>query len=154
MNGHGGAAIFEPLGGAASAGTDLSIDDAAADEAERRVCAAVLGGPPFILDLAVLREATVGAVGGAQAFAVVSDATFLHGYGYTPALALLESRVLTSASRLGSAAHTAQLTVFAIDVSEQRATFIWRRDSLPHDCFSLVAVPAPVGELGICVGVS
>lgn len=150
LSGLGGAAIFEPSGAvgaeALDATTTLSFEEAEAEAADRRLASAVLGGSPYIIDLAEVREATAHLAGGAPSFATVADAAFLHGYGYAPALAVLERRVLTSASRLGSAAHTSLLTVLALDAAEQRATFVWGRDALPHDCFALVPAPTPVGE--------
>lgn len=154
LNGHGGLSAFEAAsGGGASvvAESGLEYEEAAAEAGTQRLSAAILGGPPFIVDLAELRGAP--AAGGAVAtsssgFAIVSDVAFLHGYGYAPALAVLEKRVLTSASRLGSAAHTTHLSVVAVDAAERRATFLWGRDGLPHDCSGLAPVPAPIGEGG------
>ena len=154
LNGLGGAAAFEAAAAAASAASDdapftsAAFDEAEAEASERRLAAAVLGGAPFIVDLSELRAGAAGSsgAGGSPAgFGAVADVAFLHGYGYAPALALLEHRVLTSASRLGSAAHTAVLSVVALDAAEARVTPVWGRDGLPHDCFGLVPVPAPAG---------
>jgi hypothetical protein len=105
-------------------------------------------------------------------FAIVADITFLHGFGYCPAIAILEhrcapsslqehvvgggavsnsdffcvSRVLTIASRLASAAHTGNLSVISVDSTERKGTILWQRDGLPHDAYALEPVPSPAGE--------
>lgn len=156
LNGLGGAAAFEAAAAAAASApsgdapfTSAAFDEADEEASERRLAATVLGGAPFVVDLAELRAGAAGSgssSGGSPAsFGAVADVAFLHGYGYAPALALLEHRVLTSASRLGSAAHTAVLSVVAVDAAEARVTAVWGRDGLPHDCFGLVPVPAPAG---------
>ena len=74
----------------------------------------------------------------------VRDVCFLHGYA-EPVLLVLHEERLTWAARATLVNDTMRLSAISLNVDARKHTVIWRRSALPHSCYRLTAMPAPLG---------
>lgn len=74
----------------------------------------------------------------------VKDFTFLPGF-YEPTIAVLFEPKRTWTGRLAAIKDTVCLAIISVDLNRQNYATIFFADNLPFDCFTLSAVPKPIG---------
>lgn len=116
-------------------------DEAAAAALEQDKLTRRLLHKPFMLNL---KDIGMG-IAGPGIVGHVADMSFLHGYSVQPALAVLVQTALTTSARLASLQNTTTVAAVSLDATGSATPVVWQKDGLPHDCYSLVALPSPVG---------
>ncbi|GAM28418.1 hypothetical protein SAMD00019534_115940, partial [Acytostelium subglobosum LB1] len=74
----------------------------------------------------------------------VKDLCFLHGY-YEPTILFLHEPSQTWTSRISTKKFTNVLTAVELNISQRQQPVIWSIESMPYNCYRLVAVPEPLG---------
>lgn len=144
-------AAVAPVGGAPVGGAPP--DESARVSAKQDRFTRVVLRQPFVVGLEALEGAGGSAGSGAAVAGVaplsgglgLTDIAFLHGFPVSPVAALLVHPRITSAARAASLMHTGALVAVTLDCTTRTALVQWRREGLPHDAHSLVALPSPIG---------
>nr|KAI8762317.1 cleavage and polyadenylation specificity factor subunit 1 [Biomphalaria glabrata] len=74
----------------------------------------------------------------------ILDFQFLHGY-FEPTVFILYEPLATWAGRVAVRTDTCCIVAISLNIQQKVHPIIWSQTSLPYDCFSVAAVPKPIG---------
>lgn len=79
-------------------------------------------------------------------FLQLIDIQFLHGY-YEPTLLIVYEPVRTFPGRIAVRTDTCTMVAISLNIQQRVHPIIWTVSALPFDCYQVLAIKKPIGNL-------